>query len=80
MGAPATRGSTRNGITPGLRLDINRYLANQEFLGLKAFSLDNMFSDSTLVREPATMKMFERMQLPASRESHAARDGGPGAA
>lgn len=67
-----SRGSaTRNGIKPGLRVDINRYIANQEFLGLKQFSLDNMFSDSSLVRETVTMKMFEKMQLPASREAHA---------
>jgi spore coat protein H len=67
-----SRGSaTRNGIKPGLRVDINRYISNQEFLGLKAFSLDNMYSDSSLVRESVTMKMFERMKLPASREAHA---------
>jgi hypothetical protein len=40
-------------------------------LGLKAFSLDNMYSDSSLVRETVTMKMFEKMKLPASREAHA---------
>ena len=67
-----SRGSaTRNGLKPGLRVDINRYVTNQEFLGLKAFSLDNMYSDSSLVRETVTMKMFERMKLPASREAHA---------
>ena len=71
VGIRSRGGSTRNGIKPGLRVDVNRYLTDQEFLGLKAFSLDNMFSDSTLVREPATMKMFERMQLPAVREAHA---------
>ena len=67
-----SRGSaTRNGIKPGLRVDINRYITDQEFLGLKQFSLDNMFSDSSLVRETMTMKMFEKMELPASREAHA---------
>ena len=67
-----SRGSaTRNGIKPGLRVDINHYVTNQEFLGLKAFSLDNMYSDSSLVRETVTMKMFEKMKLPASREAHA---------
>jgi hypothetical protein len=71
IGIRSRGGSTRNGVKPGLRVDINRYLTNQEFLGLKAFSLDNMYSDSTLVRESVTMKMFERMQLPASREAHA---------
>jgi len=63
--------ATRNGIKPGLRVDINRYINNQEFIGLKAFSLDNMYSDSTLIRESVTMRMFAKMGLPASRESHA---------
>jgi len=67
-----SRGSaTRSGNKPGLRVDINRYVTNQEFLGLNAFSLDNMFSDSSLVRESVTMKLFARMKLPASREAHA---------
>ena len=64
--APRGTGSSR-----GCRVDINRYVTNQEFLGLKSFSLDNMYSDSSLVRESVTMKMFERMELPASREAHA---------
>jgi spore coat protein CotH len=63
--------ATRNGVKPGLRVDINRFITNQEFLGMKAFSLDNMYSDSSLVRETVTMKMFAKMGLPAPRESHA---------
>jgi spore coat protein CotH len=63
--------ATRNGIKPGLRVDINRFITNQEFLGLKAFSLDNMYGDSSLVRESVTMKMFAKMELPAPREAHA---------
>jgi spore coat protein CotH len=63
--------ATRNGNKPGLRVDINRYVSNQEFLGLKAFSLDNMYSDSSLVRETVTMRMFAKMGLPAPREAHA---------
>jgi spore coat protein CotH len=62
---------TRNGIKPGLRVDINRYISNSRFLGLKAFILDNAYSDSTLLREPVTMKMFARMNMPAPREAHA---------
>ena len=62
-----SRGSaTRNGIKPGLRVDINHYVTNQEFLGLKAFSLDNMYSDSSLVRETVTMMMFENTELAVS--------------
>ena len=63
--------ATRNGTKPGLRVDINRYSSNQEFLGLKAFSLDNMYGDTTLVRESVTMKMFTKMGLPAPREAYA---------
>src|SRR5205823_1108943 len=62
---------TRNGIKPGLRVDINRYISNLQFLGLKAFVLDNAYSDSTLLRESVTMKMFGRMKMPAPREAHA---------
>jgi hypothetical protein len=71
IGIRSRGGATRNGVKPGLRVDINRYLTDLEFLGLKAFSLDNMYSDSSLVRESVTMKMFEKMKLPASREAHA---------
>jgi spore coat protein CotH len=62
---------TRNGIKPGLRVDINRYLADQEFLGLKSFVLDNAFSDPSLLRESVAMKLFARMEVPAPREAHA---------
>jgi len=71
VGIRSRGNATRNGVKPGLRVDINRYVSNQEFLGLKAVILDNMYSDSSLVRESVTMKMFAKMGLPASREAHA---------
>src|SRR6185436_4761961 len=71
IGVRSRGGATRNGIKPGLRVDINHYVTNQEFLGLKAVILDNMYSDPSLIRESVAMKMFARMTLPASRESHA---------
>jgi hypothetical protein len=61
---------TRNGVKPGLRVDFNRYLTNQTFLGLKAIALDNQYSDTSVVREAVTMKMFARMGLPVPREVH----------
>lgn len=61
---------TRNGIKPGLRVDMNRYLTNLLFLGMKAVILDNAYSDSTLIRESVTMKMFARMNVAAPREAH----------
>ena len=62
---------TRNGIKPGLRVDINRYINNQEFLGLKAIVLDNAYTDPSLVHESVTMKVYARMGLIAPREAHA---------
>jgi hypothetical protein len=67
-----SRGSgTRNGIKPGLRIDFNRYLTNQTFLGMKALVLDNAYSDPSTIRESVSMKLFARMGLPAPREAHA---------
>lgn len=62
---------TRNGIKPGLRLDFNRYLADQEFLGLRAVILDNSYTDASSLREPVAMKLFARMGVPAPREAYA---------
>jgi hypothetical protein len=71
IGVRSRGGATRNGVKPGLRVDINHYVTDQEFLGLKALVLDNMFSDPSLIRETVAMKMFARMTLAAPRESHA---------
>jgi spore coat protein H len=62
---------TRNGLKPGLRIDINRYLSNQRFLGLTAFVLDNGYSDASLMRERMAMTLFARLGVPAPRETHA---------
>lgn len=67
-----SRGSgTRNGIKPGLRVDFNRYLTNQEFLGMKALILDNGYSDPSTIRESVAMKLYAGVGLPAPREAHA---------
>jgi hypothetical protein len=67
-----SRGSgTRNGIKPGLKVDINRYLSNQLFLGLKAFDLKNMYTDPSHVRETVAMKIYRRMGINTPREAQA---------
>lgn len=67
-----SRGSgTRSGTKPGLRIDINRYISNQEFLGLKAFELKNMAADPSLLRETVAMKLYAQAGLVAPREAHA---------
>lgn len=62
---------TRNGLKPGLRIDINRYLSGQQFLGLTAFVLDNDYSDASLMRERLAMTLFARLGVPAPHETHA---------
>jgi hypothetical protein len=62
--------STRNGVKPGLRLDMNHYV-DQQFLGLRALILDNGYTDPSMMRESLAMKVFARAGLPAPREVHA---------
>ncbi|HEV8396119.1 MAG TPA: CotH kinase family protein [Vicinamibacterales bacterium] len=62
--------STRNGVKPGLRLDINHYV-DQTFVGLRAVILDNGFTDPSTLRESLAMKVFARAGLPAVREAPA---------
>jgi len=62
--------STRNGLKPGLRVDMNRYTSKQDFLGLKSFDLKNMFDDRSLIHESVSMKLIGRLGMPAPREAH----------
>ncbi len=64
-------GSTRNRTKPGLRVDFNRYEADQEFLGLKSLSLDNMAQDASMMKERVSMELYSKLGLPAPREVHA---------
>ena len=61
---------SRNGVKPGLRIDMNRYV-DQDFLGLRALVLDNAYTDPSSLREVLSMKLFARAGLPAPREVHA---------
>src|SRR5215204_5375450 len=62
---------SRSGTKPGLRVDIDRYAADQTFVGLKSFVLDNLVQDPSMLRERLAMAFFRRMGLPAPREAHA---------
>jgi spore coat protein CotH len=50
---------------------MNRYLHDQEFLGLKAFVLDNALTDRTLIHESVAMRLYARMGLVVPREAPA---------
>jgi hypothetical protein len=66
---PRGHGS-RSEHKPGLRVDLNRYVAGQTFLGLSSFVIDNLWQDPSMLRERVTMKLMTRMGLPAPREAH----------
>jgi spore coat protein CotH len=55
---------------PGLRFDADRYSAEQTFLGMKSFVLDNLVQDASMIKERIAMLFFRRMGLPAPRETH----------
>ena len=61
---------SRSGVKPGLRVDFDRNVTDQKFLGLKSFILRNNSQDPSGMHERIAMQFFRRMQLPASREAH----------
>jgi hypothetical protein len=63
--------ASRDPRKPGLRVDIDRYVSGQRFLGLKSFILDNSTQDASLLKQRLAMQVFARMGLPAPRQAHA---------
>jgi len=61
--------STRSPIKPGLRVDFNRYIAKQKFLGLHSLILDNALRDPSMIRERTSMAFIAHLGQPASREA-----------
>lgn len=61
--------ATRSATKPGLRIDFNRYIAKQKFLGLHSLVLDNELKDPSFIRERTSMAFIEHLGQPASRES-----------
>lgn len=67
-----SRGSgSRNPIKPALALDFSRYDSAQRLVSLKTLVMRNFAQDPSMIRERLTEKLFARMGLPHSRESHA---------
>jgi spore coat protein H len=68
--AVRSRGSgSRNPIKLGLLVDFDHYTTGQTFVGLKSLVLDNAWQDPSFIREQTAMALFNRMGLPAPRES-----------
>jgi spore coat protein CotH len=61
--------ATRSATKLGLRVDFNRYVSDQVFLGMSAIVLDNALKDSSFLRERTSMAFIKRMGQPAPRES-----------
>jgi spore coat protein CotH len=64
------RGS-RSTHKPGLRVDFDRYVTGQKFLGLKSLVLDNVTQDPSGIHESVAMAFYARLGIPAPRELHA---------
>jgi spore coat protein CotH len=54
---------SRNADKPGLLVDTNKYVSNQEFHGLKKLVLDNVVQDSSFLHEPLAYQVFEAMGI-----------------
>src|SRR5712692_6485924 len=61
---------SRSGVRPGLRVDFDRNVTEQTFLGLKSLILRNNTQDASSMHERISMLFFRRMGLPAPREAH----------
>jgi spore coat protein CotH len=64
--------ASRSDAKPGLRVDFDRYVGTQTFLGLKSFVLRNNTQEASAMNERVSMQMFRRMGLPTPREAHTA--------
>jgi len=61
---------SRSGAKPGLLIDTNRFVSNQEFHGLKKLVLDNVTQDNTFLKEPLAYQVFEAMGIPSPAVSY----------
>jgi spore coat protein CotH len=65
-----SRGSaSRNPDKLGLRVDFDRYVTGQRFLGVKSIVLKNMWQDGSFMHDVLAMAFFARMGQPAPRQA-----------
>lgn len=62
---------SRSGEKPGLRVDFNRYVSDQEFHGYKSVELLNVIQDASMLRETLSLAVFGAMGIPATQISFA---------
>ncbi len=61
---------SRTTSKPGLLVDVNHYVAGQQFRGMTGLILDNAYSDPSMVREAVAMQVYAGMGMAAPREAH----------
>ena len=61
--------ASRSATKLALRIDFNRYVGEQAFLGMSAVVLDNALKDPSFMRDRTSMAFIKRMGQPAPRES-----------
>src|SRR6187431_401317 len=61
---------SRDATKPGLLVDTNKYVTNQEFHGLKKLVLDNVIQDASFLHEPLAYQVFEAMGIPSPTISY----------
>lgn len=61
---------SRSGTKPGLLLDFNKYVANQQYHGMKRLVLDNQVQDNTFLKEPLSYTVFEAMGIASPQISY----------
>jgi spore coat protein CotH len=71
VGVRIRGGASRSATKPGLLLEFDRYTTGQRFLGLQSLVLDNLWQDSSMIKEYVSMAFFRRLGHPAPRESFA---------
>ncbi|HEX2973245.1 MAG TPA: CotH kinase family protein [Tepidisphaeraceae bacterium] len=63
--------ASANGLKHSFKLDFNRFVDDQRFLGLTALNLNNNAMDPTAMRETLAYGVFRQAGIPASRTAYA---------
>jgi len=62
---------SRSGEKPGIKIDFNKYVANQAFHGYGAVHVKNSIQDASFIREPLALSVYEALGIAAPQISFA---------
>ncbi|MBI2818319.1 MAG: CotH kinase family protein [Acidobacteria bacterium] len=62
---------SRSGTKPSLKVEFDRYVKTQQFLGLTSLILNNSIEDASFLRARLSMLLFREMGIPAPRQTYA---------